>query len=268
MLLPPLLLCAGVAQAPFVPYAGNYCGGGGPTACDNPADPAPGASKYGPNYGYMGDVGLEECRAKAEEMQSPCFDYSPKGNGRAGEKCRICKAGQAFRPLHESKSQYTAYIHVPSWGWSAVAVILAPALAYFGLGMLYTSRTKGVPLGWAALPHAALWQEVASLAKDGAAFARGGSAGRGKGFGYAKVGKGEGEGKQVERHRQGREGKSSGKEKSVREKSSGKKRKKEERSEPGVPTACVQAPSAAPATAPAAAGTAAGDGGRWVHIPG
>ena len=58
--------------------------GAGPTACDNPADPPPGASQYGPNYGYMGDVGLEECQAKAEEMQSPCFDYSPKGNGRAG----------------------------------------------------------------------------------------------------------------------------------------------------------------------------------------
>ena len=266
MLLPLLLLCAGVAQAPFVPYADKYCSGGGPTACDNPADPPPGASQYGPNYGYMGDVGLEECQAKAGEMQSPCFDYSPKGNGRAGEKCRICKAGQAFRPLHESKSEYTAYIYVSSWGWSVVAVILAPALAYFGLGMLYTSRTKGVPLGWAALPHAALWQEVASLAKDGAAFARGGSGGR-QGRGYAKVGAGQGEkhATHVERRQEGRGGKRGGKE----EKSGGKKArktKKEQRSEPGpAPRPAPAAASAAPA---AAAGTAAGDGGRWVHVPG
>jgi len=131
-----------------------------------------GATQYGTNYGFMGDITLPACEAKCEEMGCSCFDFSPKP-ARPGENCRICKVAQSFMPLSPSGAQYTAYVYQPDWGWSFSALVLGLTLSYVALGTMHGRLVKRRD-GWDALPHQRFWAEVRGLVEDGVQFAKGG----------------------------------------------------------------------------------------------
>lgn len=171
--------CVGGAYAV---WPDHYCGvGTGQTGeldsctCKMPggACMAAGATQYGTNYGFMGDITLPACEAKCEEMGCRCFDFSPKPV-RPGENCRICKVAQSFMPLSPSGAQYTAYVYQPDWGWSFSALVLGLTLSYMALGMMHGRLAKRRN-GWDALPHRRFWAEVRGLVEDGVQFAKGGA---------------------------------------------------------------------------------------------
>ena len=138
-----------------------------------------GATVYGTNYGFMGDITLPACEAKCEEMGCHCFDFSTTP-ARPGENCRICKSAQSFMPLSPSGASYTAYVYQPDWGWSFSGLVLGLMLAYVAGGMVHGRLVKNRD-GWDALPHRRFWAEARGLVEDGVQFARGSNAGRSAG---------------------------------------------------------------------------------------
>ena len=113
-----------------------------------------------------------------------------------------------------------------------------------------------------ALPNREFWFEVAALARDGVAFARGGGARQPRqsrgGYHAApeqeespKHGKKRSKGKE---RKEGKEGKESGHSSSSRK----------PKSDRGSPSAAPPEPAAEPGPAPA---TSTASRGRWVHVP-
>ena len=44
--------------------------------------------KYFTCYAFRGDLDLPGCKAKCEELQCGCFDFTDSGKQRTNEKCR------------------------------------------------------------------------------------------------------------------------------------------------------------------------------------
>ena len=287
-MLPRWLLLAGVAMgltsADFVVYPDTYCGVGtggigelNSCTCsqkNGACMKAPGHTASGTNYGYMGSISLEACEAKCLEVSCRCFDYSPIGNGRPDENCRICKSTSSFLPLSPSGAKYSAHIYQRPWGWSVAGPILGFAAAYLVIGSLHGKLVKG-RLGWQVLPHLTFWSELRGLVEDGVQFSLSGGGRRGSQQQRKKARDALlPPGSQIvalasDAHKEGKGKKD-------------KKDKKDKRSTSDSRSSTTD-PVAASATAvgggtagegggggnsASSVSTASGSGGRWVHIPG
>ena len=239
--------------------------GGGPdktsTACNG------GVGGGDLHYAFMGDISLEECQAKCEELDCPCFDFAgATAQARKGEHCRVCDKGSMVVPLRHSNWGYKAVIHTESaWGVAFLTVVVGSAALYFGAGYVYNSRTGGAA-GVHALPHARYWVELHGLVSDGVAYTRNGGR-RTTRSGYRPV-------ERVLRKPDRSTQKSSHKsEKSPSKEKSGSARSKQKRSskEHSVDqstASVVLAGDDAPSVASVGTvGTASAGGGRWVHVP-
>lgn len=218
----------------------------------------------------MGDLSLEACQAKCEELSCSCFDFAGASANKAvrkGEHCRICKQGALFLPLQSSTWGYEAVVSTPNnWGATFLLLVAGLSCTYFGGGYVHNSRTRGAT-GMHALPHARHWVELHGLVSDGVAFAKHG--GRARPGGYRPV-------ERVATSKPGREKETSragggspakaGKASQKKEKKAKKSTAADSGSAPTPAAAAAQPVTSAPAPAPAV-GTASGGGGRWVHVP-
>ena len=231
--------------------------GGGPDKSPAACNAGVGAGDL--HYSFMGDLPLEQCQAKCEELNCPCFDYAgpnAKATVRTGEHCRVCASGKLAVPLRHSGWGYQAVLRTDSdWGSTFLTVVVGLAALYFGAGYVYNSRTGGTT-GIHALPHARYWVELHGLFSDGVAYARNGGH-----SGYRSV-----EGARPKPDLSAEKSKKS-KESPTQEKTSkgSGKRKEKRSSKEQSGTADTSTPAAT--AAPAAAGTVAAGGGRWVHVP-
>ena len=216
----------------------------------------------------MGDVTLEMCQAKCEELDCPCFDFAganAKANVRQGEHCRVCRKGSIVVPLRHSAWGYKAVIRTESdWGMPFLTVFVGSAALYFGGGFVYNSRTGGTT-GVHALPHARYWTELHGLVSDGVAYARSGGH-RTMRSGYRPVERVKPKlDRSTEKGRKSKESPSTDK--------SGSGRRKEKRSSKEHSVDQTQGPvavavdDASPAASTGTVGTASAGGGRWVHVP-
>jgi hypothetical protein len=219
----------------------------------------------------MGDLSLEACQAKCEELSCSCFDFAGASANKAvrkGEHCRICKQGALFLPLQSSTWGYEAVVSTPNnWGATFLLLVAGLSCTYFGGGYVHNSRTRGAT-GMHALPHARHWVELHGLVSDGVAFAKHGGRARPGGY-YRPV-------ERVATSKPGREKETSragggspakaGKASQKKEKKAKKSTAADSGSAPTPPAAAAQPVTSAPAPAPAV-GTASGGGGRWVHVP-
>jgi hypothetical protein len=245
--------------------------GGGPDKSPHACNGGVGAGDL--HYSFMGDLPLEECQAKCEELDCPCFDFAGASvQARKGEHCRVCNKGSVVVPLRHSNWGYKAVIHTESaWGMSFLTVVVGSAMLYFGVGYVYNSRTGGTT-GAHALPHARYWVELHGLVFDGVAYARNGGR-RTARSGYRPVERvmprsDSTTEKSSRKSKGGPSKQKSGSGRSKREKRSSKEHSVDQTTAPAV--ALVAGDDASPVTSPVGTvpvGTASAGGGRWVHIP-